>query len=159
MKKIEAIIRKNKLDSVNAELQSIGTKGMTLTEVSGLGEEQGSEICYRGVATRMKFVRRVKIEIIVADDKADAVVDAIFQAAHTGQVGDGRICVSQLESVIRIRTGEVNDSNAIDTSEQSESQNVLRENRAVMSSTSVNWFGPRTFSGSDRTAMDYWSNH
>jgi nitrogen regulatory protein P-II 1 len=159
MKKIEAIIRKNKLDSVNAELQSIGIKGMTLTEVSGLGEEQGGEFCYRGVAARMKFVPRVKLEIIVADIKADAVIDAIFQAAHTGKFGDGRIYVSQLESVVKIRTGEVEDSNAIDASEQREHQSVLPEKRAVMPSTSADWFGPRTFSGFDSAAMDYWSNH
>jgi nitrogen regulatory protein P-II 1 len=106
MKKIEAIIRVWKLDDVRQALHLHGVDGMTIAEVQGSGEEQGGTIRYRGAQRRQAFVPRIKLETVVEDDHADETVDAIYRAAHTGEVGDGRITVIDLDTVVRVRTGE-----------------------------------------------------
>lgn len=105
----------------------------------------------------MDFVPRVKVEIVVTDDEAEAVIDAVVQAAHTGEVGDGRILVSHLESVIRVRTGEVDKTSAIDTSQRRESHEVSPSLPAMTPLSSEVWSAPRTFSDSDNVWMNYWA--
>jgi nitrogen regulatory protein P-II 1 len=107
MKKIEAIVRVSKLEAVKDTLVARGVQGMTITEVHGHGVDQGQPITYRGITTTTGSVPRIKLETIVADEDVDAMIDAIFQAAHTREPGDGRILVVDLDSVTRIRTGEV----------------------------------------------------
>ncbi len=106
MKKIEAIIRPFKLDEVKEALIEEGVKGMTISEVRGYGRQKGHTETYRGSEYRIEFVPKIKIEIVVDDSLADKVIDAILKAAKTGQVGDGKIFVSNIEDVIRIRTDE-----------------------------------------------------
>jgi len=106
MRKIEAIIKPFKLDDVKEALQAIGIQGMTATEVKGFGRQKGHTEVYRGAEYVVDFLPKVKVEIVVADAQADQVVDAITEAAGTGKIGDGKIFVSALEDVIRIRTGE-----------------------------------------------------
>ena len=110
MKKIEAIIRISKLESVKDALVAQGVQGMTISEVHGKGVAKGQPISYRGVTSTTAVVPRIKLETIVADEDVETMIDAIFQAAHTGEVGDGRITVVNLDSVTRIRTGEIDDS-------------------------------------------------
>ena len=108
MKKIEAIIRRSKLNDVkNALTQSGLLHGMTVSEAHGLGGQQGADGTYRGHTYARPFVPRLKLEILSTDDEASAIVDCIFEAAYTGEVGDGKILVSAVERVYRIRTGEV----------------------------------------------------
>jgi nitrogen regulatory protein P-II 1 len=106
MKKIEAIVRNSKLEPVKNSLAELGVSGMTITEVLGTGKQKGGTITYRGIEAAVDSVPRIKLEVVVADDDVERVIDAIFQAAHTGEIGDGRILVVDLESVTRIRTGE-----------------------------------------------------
>ncbi|MBI4535794.1 MAG: P-II family nitrogen regulator [Ignavibacteriae bacterium] len=106
MKKIEAIIRPFRLDDVREALAEIGVKGMTLTEVKGYGRQKGHTELYRGSEYQIDFLPKIKLEVIVADSLADKVVDTIMNAAKTGQVGDGKIFVSNVDDVIRVRTGE-----------------------------------------------------
>jgi nitrogen regulatory protein P-II 1 len=106
MKKIEAIIRDSKLDCVRDALELNGFHGMTITQACGIGAQVGRTATYRGAKHRTDFVPRVKLEIVVDDEHADRVVDTIYETAHTGEIGDGRILISDLEEVIRIRTGE-----------------------------------------------------
>lgn len=106
MKKIEAIIRPFKLDEVKEALIEEGVKGMTISEVRGYGRQKGHTETYRGSEYRIEFVPKIKIEIVVDDSLADKVIDAILKTAKTGQVGDGKIFVSNIEDVIRIRTDE-----------------------------------------------------
>ncbi len=106
MKKIEAIFRRQKLDAVKAALLNVGVQGTTVTEVYGSGEQTSPSITYRGVTAKQEFIPRVKLEVVVQEDDEDRVVDTIFQNAHTGEIGDGRILVLNLDSVTRIRTGE-----------------------------------------------------
>jgi len=106
MKKIEAIIKPFKLDEVKESLSEIGVAGMTVTEVKGFGRTGGKKEVYRGSAYVVDFVPKVKLEIIVRDDLVDQVVRAITEAAKTGRIGDGKIFVSSVDEVIRIRTGE-----------------------------------------------------
>jgi nitrogen regulatory protein P-II 1 len=106
MKKIEAIIRPFRIDDVREALAEIGVKGMTLTEVKGYGRQKGHTELYRGSEYQIDFLPKIKIEVIVADSIADKVIDTIMNAARTGQVGDGKIFVSTVEDVIRVRTGE-----------------------------------------------------
>lgn len=112
MKKIEAIIRAHKLDAVKGALLQAGVQGMTISEVFGRGTATRPTITYRGVTAERAFSPLVKIESVVANDEADRVIDAIFQSAHTGEAGDGQIMLSDLESVTRIRTGEVDETDA-----------------------------------------------
>lgn len=107
MKKIEALIRHFKLEDVKDALTKLGTKGMTITEVRGFGRQRGHTELYRGTEYTVDFVPKIKLEIVVADSEAEAVVGAVIEAARTGQVGDGKIFVSDLSDAVRIRTGEV----------------------------------------------------
>jgi nitrogen regulatory protein P-II 1 len=107
MKKIEAIIRTTKLESVKDALCASGAQGMTITESIGVGMQSGHTITYRGAEVMSDYVQRVKLETVVADEAADDAIDVIFQNAYTGDIGDGRIFVTDVERVIRIRTGEV----------------------------------------------------
>ncbi|QSA98238.1 P-II family nitrogen regulator [Methylococcus sp. EFPC2] len=106
MKLITAIIKPFKLDDVREALSDIGISGVTVTEVKGFGRQKGHTELYRGAEYVVDFLPKVKIEIAVTDDAADQAVDAIIKAANTGKIGDGKIFISNLEQVIRIRTGE-----------------------------------------------------
>lgn len=106
MKLITAIIKPFKLDDVREALSDIGISGVTVTEVKGFGRQKGHTELYRGAEYVVDFLPKVKIEIAVIDDMADNAVDAIIKAANTGKIGDGKIFISNLEQVIRIRTGE-----------------------------------------------------
>jgi nitrogen regulatory protein P-II 1 len=106
MKKIEAIVRHHKVDDVKAALVAVGLQGMTLTEVRGFGRQRGHTETYRGTEYTVDFVPKVKVEIVCGDSLAPKVITAIVNAAKTGQVGDGKIFVSALEDVVRVRTGE-----------------------------------------------------
>jgi nitrogen regulatory protein P-II 1 len=106
MKKIEAIVRHHKLEDVKNGLTEQGLTGMTVTEVRGFGRQKGHTEIYRGTEYTVDFVPKVKIEVVVDDGKLRAAVDTIVRAAQTGQIGDGKIFVSDLSDVIRIRTGE-----------------------------------------------------
>jgi nitrogen regulatory protein P-II 1 len=106
MKKIEAIVRHFKLEDVKEALTQKGVTGMTITEVRGFGRQKGHTEVYRGTEYTVDFVPKVKIEVVVDDSKLQTVVDTIVKAAQTGQVGDGKIFVSDLKDAIRIRTAE-----------------------------------------------------
>ena len=106
MKKIEAIIRPYKLDEVKEALLEEGIRGLTITEVRGYGRQKGHTETYRGSEYQIEFVPKIKIEIVVDDQHAEKVVDAILQIAKTGQVGDGKIFIYNIEDTIRIRTDE-----------------------------------------------------
>ncbi len=106
MKKIEAIIKPFKLDEVREALADLGVSGLTVTEVKGFGRQKGHTELYRGAEYVVDFLPKVKLEVVVEDDKADAVVEAIVVAARTGKIGDGKIFVMPVEQVVRIRTGE-----------------------------------------------------
>jgi nitrogen regulatory protein PII len=106
LKKITAIIRPFKLDEVKEALIEEGIKGLTITEVRGYGRQKGHTETYRGSEYQIEFIPKIKIEIVVEQEKADKVVDAILRSAKTGQVGDGKIFISDVQEVIRIRTEE-----------------------------------------------------
>ena len=106
MKKIEAIIKPFKLDDVREALSELGVSGMTVTEVKGFGRQKGHTELYRGAEYVVDFLPKTKLEVAIADDQLDSVVEAIKNAAHSGKIGDGKIFVSSLEQVVRIRTGE-----------------------------------------------------
>jgi nitrogen regulatory protein P-II 1 len=106
MKKVEAIIKPFKLDEVKESLSEIGVHGMTVTEVKGFGRTGGKKEVYRGSAYVVDFVPKVKLEIIVADENVHQVISTIGEAAKTGRIGDGKIFVTPVDEVIRIRTGE-----------------------------------------------------
>ena len=109
MKKIEAIIKPFRLEDVKAALQSAGLVGMTVSEVKGFGRQRGHTEIYRGSEYTVDFLPKLKIELVVADAMVQSAVDAILQGAKTGKIGDGKIFVSTVEEVIRIRTGEHGD--------------------------------------------------
>ncbi len=106
MKKIEAIIKPFKLDEVREALSEIGVTGMTVTEVKGFGRQKGHTELYRGAEYVVDFLPKLKLELVVADGNAERAVEAIIKAARTGKIGDGKIFVTNVEQVIRIRTGE-----------------------------------------------------
>jgi len=106
MKLVTAIIKPFKMDDVRAALSEIGVQGITVTEVKGFGRQRGHTELYRGAEYVVDFLPKAKLEIAVADDQVDATIDAIVKAANTGKIGDGKIFVSPMEQVIRIRTGE-----------------------------------------------------
>ena len=106
MKKIEAIIKPFKLDEVKDALNEIGIKGMMITEVKGFGRQKGHTELYRGTEYDISFIPKVKIEVVTEDTMVDKVVSTIESKARTGKIGDGKIFISSLEQVIRIRTGE-----------------------------------------------------
>jgi nitrogen regulatory protein P-II 1 len=107
MKKIEAIIKPFKLDSVREALSEIGVHGMTVTEVKGFGRQKGHTELYRGAEYVVDFLPKVKLEIIVGDDRVQQCIDTLVQAARTGKIGDGKIFVTTVEKIVRIRTGEM----------------------------------------------------
>jgi nitrogen regulatory protein P-II 1 len=106
MKKIEAIIRPFKLDEVKEALMEEGIRGLTISEVRGYGRQKGHTETYRGSEYRIEFIPKIKIEVVVEDDKSEKVVEAILRTAKTGQVGDGKIFIFDVKDVIRIRTEE-----------------------------------------------------
>ena len=106
MKKIEAIIKPFKLDEVKEALQEVGLQGITVTEAKGFGRQKGHTELYRGAEYVVDFLPKVKVEIVLTDETAEAAIEAIRNAAQTGRIGDGKIFVSNVEEVIRIRTGE-----------------------------------------------------
>jgi nitrogen regulatory protein P-II 1 len=106
MKKIEAIIKPFKLDGVKSALAELGIQGLTVTEVKGFGRQKGHTEIYRGSEYAVDFLPKIKIEVVLAEAQVASVVEAIVKAAKTGKIGDGKIFVSSVESVIRIRTGE-----------------------------------------------------
>ena len=106
MKKIEAIIKPFKLEDVKEALSSLGVEGMTVTEVKGFGRQKGHTEIYRGSEYTVDFLPKVKFEIVVDDDRAQRVVEAILQSARTGKIGDGKVFVTEVEQAIRIRTDE-----------------------------------------------------
>jgi nitrogen regulatory protein P-II 1 len=112
MKKIEAIIKPFKLDEVKEALHDVGVSGITVTEAKGFGRQKGHTELYRGAEYVVDFLPKVKLEVVVDDDQASRVVEAIASAAQTGRIGDGKIFVLPVESALRIRTGET-DSDAI----------------------------------------------
>ncbi len=106
MKLVTAVIKPFKMDDVRAALSEIGVQGITATEVKGFGRQKGHTELYRGAEYVVDFLPKIKLEIAVADEQVDATIEAISSAANTGKIGDGKIFVSNLEQVIRIRTGE-----------------------------------------------------
>ncbi|MEM1240689.1 MAG: P-II family nitrogen regulator [Cyanobacteria bacterium P01_H01_bin.26] len=108
MKKIEAIIRPFKLDEVKIALVNAGVVGMTVSEVRGFGRQKGQTERYRGSEYTVEFLQKLKVEIVVDDEQVDAIVDQVIGAARTGEIGDGKIFVSPVHEVVRIRTGEKN---------------------------------------------------
>ena len=109
MKRIEAIIKPFKLDEVREALSELGASGLTVTEVKGFGRQKGHTELYRGAEYVVDFLPKIKVEVVVTDAMLDTAVEAIIKAAHTGKIGDGKIFVSSVEQVIRIRTGETNE--------------------------------------------------
>ena len=110
MKKIEAIIKPFKLDDVREALSDIGVTGLTVSEVKGFGRQKGHTELYRGAEYVVDFLPKIKLEIVLSDDQIESCVEAIIKAAHTGRIGDGKIFVTPVEQVIRIRTGEEGES-------------------------------------------------
>ena len=109
MKKIEAVIKPFKLDEVREALSEVGITGLTVTEVKGFGRQKGHTELYRGAEYVVDFLPKIKVEVVVIDGIVDQAVEAIIKAAHTGKIGDGKIFVSPVEQVVRIRTGETNE--------------------------------------------------
>ena len=109
MKKLEAIIKPFKLEEVKDALSEVGIEGMTVMEVKGFGRQKGHTEIYRGSEYTVDFLPKIKIEIVMPDDRAQAAVNAIVKAAKTGKIGDGKVFVSRVEEAIRIRTGETDD--------------------------------------------------
>ena len=109
MKKVEAIIKPFKLDDVREALSEVGINGMTAIEVKGFGRQKGHTELYRGAEYVVDFLPKVKVEVVISDGQVDGCIEAIIGAARTGKIGDGKIFVSDVERVLRIRTGELND--------------------------------------------------
>ena len=110
MKKIEAIIKPFKLDEVKEALHEVGIQGITVTEAKGFGRQKGHTELYRGAEYVVDFLPKVKIEVVMEDAMVDRAVEAIQKAAHTGRIGDGKIFVTAVEQVVRIRTGEIDEA-------------------------------------------------
>ena len=110
MKLVTAIIKPFKLDEVREALSAIGVQGITVTEVKGFGRQKGHTELYRGAEYVVDFLPKIKLEIVVADETVDLAIEAIIKAARTGKIGDGKIFVSSVEQVVRIRTGEANEA-------------------------------------------------
>lgn len=106
MKLITAIVKPFKLDDVRDSLKGMGVEGMTITEVQGFGRQRGQTEVYRGAEYTVNFVPKARVEVLVANDQADRIVEAIVDAARTGKIGDGKIWVTDVDGVVRIRTGE-----------------------------------------------------
>jgi len=112
MKKVEAIIRPFKLEDVKVALVNAGIIGMTVSEVRGFGRQKGQVERYRGSEFTVEFLQKLKVEVVVDNDRVNAVIEAIAEAAKTGEIGDGKIFISPIDSVVRIRTGDL-DENAL----------------------------------------------
>lgn len=110
MKKIEAIVKPFKLDEVREALSEVGVAGLTVTEVKGFGRQKGHTELYRGAEYVVDFLPKVRIEVVLADTQVEPAIDAILKSARTGKIGDGKIFVTSVEHVVRIRTGETNES-------------------------------------------------
>ncbi|MDP2808874.1 MAG: P-II family nitrogen regulator [Rhodocyclaceae bacterium] len=110
MKKIEAIIKPFKLDEVREALSEVGITGLTVTEVKGFGRQKGHTELYRGAEYVVDFLPKIKIEVVTAEASVDLAIEAIIKAARTGKIGDGKIFVSAVEQIVRIRTGETNEA-------------------------------------------------
>jgi nitrogen regulatory protein P-II 1 len=106
MKKVEAVVRPHLLDAVKTALQDVGIVGMTVSEVKGFGRQKGHTETYRGSEYKVDFLPKVKIEVVIADEILEKVIEAVLKTAKTGKFGDGKIFVTALENVVRIRTGE-----------------------------------------------------
>ena len=106
MKKIEAIIKPFKLDEVKESLQEVGVQGITVTEAKGFGRQKGHTELYRGAEYVVDFLPKIRIDVVVAADQVETLIEAIIKAAHTGKIGDGKIFVTPVEQAVRIRTGE-----------------------------------------------------
>ncbi len=107
MKLITAVIKPFKMDDVHEALMECGVKGITVTEVKGFGRQKGHTELYRGAEYVIDFLPKIKIEVAVGDDQVEMVIDAISKSAYTGKIGDGKIFVTHLEQVVRVRTGEI----------------------------------------------------
>ena len=110
MKMVTAVVKPFKLDEVREALSAIGVQGITVTEVKGFGRQKGHTELYRGAEYVVDFLPKVKIEVVVANDQVERAIDAIVRSARTGKIGDGKIFVTGVEHVVRIRTGEVNEA-------------------------------------------------
>ncbi|CUU05806.1 MAG: P-II family nitrogen regulator [Fimbriimonadales bacterium] len=110
MKRVEAIIRPVRFEAVKEALNDIGVYGMTVTDVRGFGRQQGHTEKYRGSTYTVNLLPKIKIEVVVPDSQVEEVVSAILEAAHTGEIGDGKIFIAEVEEVVRIRTGERGES-------------------------------------------------
>jgi nitrogen regulatory protein P-II 1 len=110
MKKVEAIVKPFKLDEVREALSEVGVTGLTVTEVKGFGRQKGHTELYRGAEYVVDFLPKVKIEVVLADEQVEQAIDAIVKSARTGKIGDGKIFVTAVEHVVRIRTGETNET-------------------------------------------------
>ena len=110
MKKIEAIVKPFKLDEVREALAEVGVSGLTVTEVKGFGRQKGHTELYRGAEYVVDFLPKVKIEVVVTESMLDAAIEAIIKAARTGKIGDGKVFVFDVDQVVRIRTGEMNEA-------------------------------------------------
>lgn len=110
MRKIEAIIKPFKLDEVREALNEIGVSGLTITEVKGFGRQKGHTELYRGAEYVVDFLPKIKIEIVVIEKLVDSTIETIVKAARTGKIGDGKIFVTRVEQVVRVRTGELNEA-------------------------------------------------
>ena len=110
MKKVEAIIKPFKLDDVREALSDVGVTGLTVSEVKGFGRQKGHTELYRGAEYVVDFLPKIKLEIVLSEDQVEICIEAITKAAHTGRIGDGKIFVTPVEHVIRIRTGEEGES-------------------------------------------------
>ncbi|MCP5524562.1 MAG: P-II family nitrogen regulator [Verrucomicrobiales bacterium] len=110
MKKIEAIIKPFKLEDVKEALAEVGIEGMTVTEVKGFGRQKGHTEIYRGSEYTVDFLPKIKVELVIADERAEAAAEAIVKAARTGKIGDGKVFISAIEEAIRIRTEEKGES-------------------------------------------------
>jgi nitrogen regulatory protein PII len=107
MKLVTAIVKPHRIEDVKEALRDIGVNGLTTTDVEGFGRQRGHTEVYRGAEYQVDFVPKVKVEVAVADEDVDGVVDAIVKAARTGKIGDGKLWVTQIEQLVRIRTGEM----------------------------------------------------
>jgi len=107
VKLVVAVVKPHKLDEVKESLREIGVQGLTTTEVEGFGRQRGHTEVYRGAEYQVDFVPKIKVEVVVEDDQVQGVVDAVTKAARTGKIGDGKIWVTPVEGVVRIRTGEM----------------------------------------------------
>ena len=110
MKKIEAIIKPFKLDEVREALSEVGVTGLTVTEVKGFGRQKGHTELYRGAEYVVDFLPKIKIELVIADSAVEQAIEAIIKAARTGKIGDGKIFVTPVEQIVRMRTGETDES-------------------------------------------------